>query len=520
MMKVNRRLKRRVIFVLVLVVVFTIALFNKYCYSAFQVIPSANETNTTLNTSQESDSIVSRKEDILMKSPSRANKNNIIKPSQERDNIVPRKENILMKSPSRANKNSTLKPRDNIVPRKEEDILASDENRKSSSGLGRSIETSKKDLLALDGGYSSLVTHLKVNYSAMTVNSSEHAIGDNDLRILFWTPWLRSKAWWEMPHTSLVTCGDITCQFTHDRSLYNQSDAVLFYFYQGRIGAHKSKCFPQNQAPNQHWVAYFDGPPTYLSMKNMSEVGKVFNLTSSHHQKSDIHVPFGICEKVPGEHLKADYAAGKRGLVSWFVSHCNTHNGRENYVKQLKKFIPIDIRGKCSGRRQCKMNLQSDSLCPSAISTMNSYKFYLSFENSNCVDYITEKVYKVLVPGMATVPIIMSGVTNLKEILPPHSFIDARSFESPEELAKFLLMLDNNDKLYNQYFAWRSAYKCGFNWRARSFCCNFAKLHGEKKLVTNVSSIFGAETCEESAPTYSGLHEQSVRSAKKCPIEI
>ena len=456
MMKVNRRLKRRVIFVLVLVGVFTIAFYKIKGYSAFQVIPLANGANNDI----------------------------IIKPSPARDSIV---------------------------SRKEEDIFT------SRSGLGRDINTSKTDVLA-STGYSSLVFH-KVNYSAMTVNSSEYAIGDKDLRILFWTPWLQSVTWWEMPHTSLVTCGDVTCQFTHARSLYNQSDAVMFYFYQGMVEQRKSRCFPQHRAPHQHWVAYFDGPPTYLSMKNMSKVGNLFNLTANYHQKSDIHIPFGLCEKVPGENVKADYAAGKRGLVSWFVSHCNTHNGREDYVKQLKKFISIDIRGKCSGRGECKIKRPTDNLCPSAISIMNSYKFYLSFENSNCVDYITEKVFKVLVPGMATVPIIMSGVTNLKEILPPHSFIDATSFETPQKLARYLLILDNDSRLYNQYFAWRSAYTCGLNWRAHSFCCTFARMHGEKKLVTNISAIFGAETCERSAPTYNRLHQPRVKR-RECQEEL
>ena len=490
MMKVTRRLKRRVIFVLVFVGVCTIAYVKKEGYFAFQVIPSPDGTSKSnmLMSSPDKDSIVSRKEDyILIQSPTMANTNNIPKSSR------------LIKGSI-------------IISRKDEYILT------STSGLGRDVNTSKTDLLASTDGYSSLLTH-KVNYSAMTVNSSEYAIGDKDLRILFWTPWLRSVTWWNMPHTSLVTCGDVTCQYTHDRSLYNQSDAVMFYFYQGRIGARKSKCLPQHRVPNQHWVAYFDGPPTYLSIKNMSEVGKVFNMTASHHQQSDIHIPFGLCEKAPGEHVKADYAAGKRGLVSWFVSHCNTHNGRENYVNQLQKIIPIDIRGKCSRREECKIKRPTDNLCPSAIDIMNSYKFYLSFENSNCVDYITEKVYKVLLPGMATVPIIMSGVTNLKDILPPHSFIDAASFKSPRKLARFLLLLDNDDKLYNQYFAWRSAYTCGLNWRAHSFCCDFARMHRDKRIVTNITSIFGRETCEESAPSYSGLHKQRI-IRKQCQEEL
>ena len=460
-MKVNRKLKRRLFFLLVFLGMVTVAFFKKKDYSEFNVVSSTSEASKTIGVS-----------------------------NLERDSIVSSEEKY---------------------------IVTSDEKIKTSSGLARAVKTSNKYSLA-SVDQSSLMTH-KVDYSSLIVNSSEYVIGENDLRILFWTPWLRSRTWWNMPHTSLVTCGDVTCQFTHDRSLYNQSDAVLFYFYQGRIDA--QKCFPQHRTPKQHWAAYFDAPPTYLKMKDMGDVGNVFNVTATYHQQADIHVPFGLCEKVPGaEDVKTDYAAGKRGLASWFVSHCNTHNGRENYVEQLKKFIPINIRGKCSriGAKDglCKSNLPSDNLCRDAIDTMNSHKFYLSFENSNCVDYISEKVYKVMFPGMATVPVIMSGVTNLKEILPPHSFIDAKSFASPEELAKFLLVLNGDDKLYNEYFAWRSSYRCGLNWRPRSFCCDFARLHGEKKIVSNITSIFGKGNCEESAPTYKGFRVKRMIHGNKC----
>ncbi len=34
-------------------------------------------------------------------------------------------------------------------------------------------------------------------------------------------------------------------------------------------------------------------------------------------------------------------------LAFWAVSHCNTLNKRENYVKQLLDFINIDIYGHC-----------------------------------------------------------------------------------------------------------------------------------------------------------------------------
>ena len=342
------------------------------------------------------------------------------------------------------------------------------------------------------------------------INVAQSTLGENDLRILFWTPWLRTQMWWYMPHTSLVTCGDVTCQFTHDKSLHDQSDALLFYFYHGFINNRNPDAFPKKRIADQYWTAYFDSAPPFLKMEHMGKVDNVFNLTATHHHRADIHLPFGICEKVPGaEHVEADYATGKKGLVSWIVSHCNTYNGRENYVQELQKYLNVTVRGQCSQLGAegglCDSNLPDVNLCEDAVTTMNSYKFYLAFENSNCVDYISEKVYKVLKQGMATVPVILSGVTNLKDILPPNSFIDAASFASPKELAAYLMMLDGDDTQYNGYFTWRSSYTCDLSWRPRLMCCGLAELRGQKKVVSDISSVYGKNNCEKQAPTYKGL---------------
>ena len=80
-----------------------------------------------------------------------------------------------------------------------------------------------------------------------------------------------------------------------------------------------------------------------------------------------------------------------------------------------------------------------------------TYKVYLSFENSACVDYITEKVWRILT--MNVVPVVLGGA-DYKRHLPPHSFIDVRDFRSAKHLADYLLMLGNNDALYRKYFEW------------------------------------------------------------------
>ena len=330
-----------------------------------------------------------------------------------------------------------------------------------------------------------------------------YPIDNTTLRILFWTSWLHGD-WWYLPTTSLVNCGGVKCQYTHDKSLYGVSHALLFFFNQVAYRKKNIKSFhPRHRIPKQYWIAQFHGPPTFIfRFSRMFQMKNIFNLSSSYHHKADVRTVHGKCNKaIESETIQSNYATGKKGLVSWFVSHCVTPNRRESYVKELTEYIPVNVYGGCDDLNSqgtlCKNSRENHQNCDDARDTMNSYKFYLAFENSNCVDYITEKVYKVLEPHMTTVPIIMSGESNLEQLLPPKSYINVNSFSSVKELASYLLELDKNDKLYNEYFAWRSSYTCVLNWWPCSFCRAFHENYGrEHTLLTDLLPVFGRENCE------------------------
>ena len=68
-----------------------------------------------------------------------------------------------------------------------------------------------------------------------------------------------------------------------------------------------------------------------------------------------------------------------------------------------------------------------DDKCLQMLST--SYKFYLSFENSLCEDYITEKFFKVLPYNV--IPVVLNGV-NMTTYAPKHSYIDIADFINTE----------------------------------------------------------------------------------------
>lgn len=80
----------------------------------------------------------------------------------------------------------------------------------------------------------------------------------------------------------------------------------------------------------------------------------------------------------------------------------------------------------------------------------SDYKFYLSFENSLCEDYMTEKVWDYINKAV----IIVLGSVNYTKYLPPHSFIDIRDYKSARSLAEYLHYLDINPEKYAEYFNW------------------------------------------------------------------
>jgi hypothetical protein len=55
----------------------------------------------------------------------------------------------------------------------------------------------------------------------------------------------------------------------------------------------------------------------------------------------------------------------------------------------LQKYIPVDIYGKC-GTQKCPRSTETE--CYEMLN--RDYKFYLAFENANCKDYLTEKLFE------------------------------------------------------------------------------------------------------------------------------
>ncbi|VDK24991.1 unnamed protein product, partial [Taenia asiatica] len=84
-------------------------------------------------------------------------------------------------------------------------------------------------------------------------------------------------------------------------------------------------------------------------------------------------------------HLLPPHHKGRKKLVAWAMSNYRPRNNRIEYASAIAKFIPVDI----FSRNGTQLPRNSNSF---HLLSLN-YKFYLAFENSNCRNYITEKVY-------------------------------------------------------------------------------------------------------------------------------
>ncbi|CAL4155055.1 unnamed protein product, partial [Meganyctiphanes norvegica] len=165
-------------------------------------------------------------------------------------------------------------------------------------------------------------------------------------------------------------------------------------------------------------------------------------------------------------------------MVAWMASKTQTKSRRETYVKELKKYIKVDVYGKLGNFKCGKSNTMINSeewKLDECTQKTNQYMFYLAFENSICRDYATEKFYRSLQQDV--IPVVMGGA-DYDRIAPPNSYIDALQFRGPKELADYLKFLASNSQLYNRYFEWKTHYDIDLGHPYSPMICDVCrKLH-------------------------------------------
>ena len=270
-----------------------------------------------------------------------------------------------------------------------------------------------------------------------------------------------------------------------DTVLVNVHDLPYSFVPPRSIGRYK-------RSERQRFVFFTQESPVSSNL-NLTQLDGLFNWTMSYKLDSDVQLLYGRMKALLSSSARNLTAVikRKRKKVAWMVSHCETSIRREDYVAQLQHYIDVDVYGKC-GKLRCPRNETHWISHPKCyIRLAAEYKFYLAFENSICTDYVTEKLFNLLQHDI--VPVVLGGA-NYSLIAPPHSFIDARQFESPRQLAEYLNQLDADDDLYAEFFKWKADYtvEAGFEQMSRhAFCDLCAKMHDDGGAIKYYDSLAG-----------------------------
>ena len=137
--------------------------------------------------------------------------------------------------------------------------------------------------------------------------------------------------------------------------------------------------------------------------------------------------------------------------LCWVLSNCNAFNGRERYVKRLMELISVDSYGFCLRNK----NSHTGSRMHGNIELYSKYKFVIAIENSNCADYVTEKLVHTVASGSIPIVAGKDGKPDYLRYLPKGSFINIYDFKNQEELAKHLNLVASNEMEYEKYMKYK-----------------------------------------------------------------
>ena len=215
---------------------------------------------------------------------------------------------------------------------------------------------------------------------------------------------------------------------------------------------------PPRRDKNQVFVLAVRDAFPRMKIAHQSHVARqwinLFNYTMTYRFDSDFVYPYStIVKKDNDQVLTKNYEQifhEKKREALWFVSHCQTTSHREDYVKELRKDLEVDIYGHCGKKAPCP---KGDNSCFDALS--RKYKYYLAFENTLYEDYVTEKVFNWFNQDIL---IVVRGGSNYSRILPPGTFVNTADFKSARDLGHFLESLASNKSEYIAYLKRKDQY--------------------------------------------------------------
>ncbi|OWF49147.1 alpha-(1,3)-fucosyltransferase C-like isoform X2 [Mizuhopecten yessoensis] len=264
--------------------------------------------------------------------------------------------------------------------------------------------------------------------------------------------WLKTDLFNSCDHPCYLTTGKHISQLDKDT-------AIIFH-------APDIMTFPQEKPLGQIWIFHsMESPKNHHNVWASWEY--LFNWTLGYRRDADIFSPYSMFvtkkrnsslfdmkrkQQTTAYDITSKAWKAKLNDAVWFVSKCKTSSMRQQYGLRLGRYIDIDTFGEC-GKFLCWRRLKS--LCEKFMKKW--YKFYLSFENSLCKDYITEKSFNLYSHNTDLIPVTRSGA-NVSLYLPTGSYVTTSNFVSIQSLGSHLNTISSDYDLFSNYFKWKRFY--------------------------------------------------------------
>ena len=187
-----------------------------------------------------------------------------------------------------------------------------------------------------------------------------------------------------------------------------------------------------------------------ISQDNMAD----FNITFDNDNYNNCRLPLWICYL--NDTIINDYnnkiqnkiaVPQKSKFCSIISQQDNVSNTRSEIVNKLSKYKRVDCGGKFLNN--IGYVVPRGINCSGKIEHNNNYKFVIAFENKDYPGYVTEKIcdaYK-----SKCIPIYW-GTKDVVKDFNPSTFINANNFANLDELVKYIIKVDNDDKWYASFF--------------------------------------------------------------------
>lgn len=237
----------------------------------------------------------------------------------------------------------------------------------------------------------------------------------------------------KMSFTS-TNCSYQNCFISNDASYLNDTtdfDVVLYNAVGTRGDAF---LIPYKRSPKQLFVFSSLESSSNYPLEDTTFNG-FFNFTWTYKLNSDLVCPYlvvrnkegqiigpkidmqwmDVNEMKPISHYIRHKLRNKNIAGAWFVSHCDAPSQRLTFFNGLNAALSkfghrIDMFGEC-GNMKCPRGFMEE--CYALIET--DYYFYMSFENSFSVDYVTEKLLTAI--EHYAVPVVLGSANYSRCIL-------------------------------------------------------------------------------------------------------